>query len=204
MSAHYDGAVSSTEIPASPRALRDKGLRERRVRAAKSARNVVELNRLVWRISRREGCEDQLPYLDPTYGGVDADVLILLKAPQADADPARGLGRLISLDNDDETAATLFEMFQRLGLDRSQCVAWNMCPFPITQFDPTDEELLRGRNDFKEFVRLLAHPRVVVALGAKVRNGWIKHSFDDLIPGADVIFGPSPAAPGIDLSLIHI
>lgn len=187
-------------MPASPRALHDQNLRELRVRQAKSAPNVVELNRLVWRISKREGCEGRLPYLDPTYGGVDAEIIILLKAPQADADPVKGPDRLISLDNDDDPASTLFTLFQNLGLDRSRCVAWNICPFPIEQFDPNDQELVKGREDFKSFIGLLANPRVVLALGAKVRDGWIKHSFDDLVPGAHVIFAPSPAAPGIDRS----
>ena len=109
----------SPEIPASPRALQDQNLRELRVRQAQSAPNVVELNRLVWRISKRERCEGRLPYLDPTYGGVDAEIIILLKAPQADADPVKGPDRLISLDNDDDPASTLFALFQTLGLDRS-------------------------------------------------------------------------------------
>ncbi|WP_279100775.1 hypothetical protein [Gordonia bronchialis] len=188
----------SPEIPEGPRALHDQELRELRVRQAQSAPHVIELNRLVWRIGKRERCEGRLPYLDPTYGGVDAEIIILLKAPQADANPVKGPDRLISLDNDDDPASTLFTLFQTLGLDRSRCVAWNICPFPIKQFDPNDQELVKGREDFKSFIGLLANPRVVLALGAKVRDGWIKHSFDDLVPGAQVIFAPSPAAPGID------
>ena len=188
----------SQEIPASPRALHNQNLRKLRIRQAQSAPHIIELNRLVWRISKREGCEGRLPYLDPTYGGVNAGIIILLKAPQADADPVKGPDRLISLDNDDDPASTLFTLFQTLGLDRSRCVAWNICPFPIEQFNPNDQELVKGRKDFKSFVELLVNPRVVLALGAKVRDGWTKHSFDDLIPHAEVIFGPSPAAPGIN------
>ena len=136
-------------------------------------------------------------------GGVDAEIIVLLKAPQADTDTVKRTDRLISLDNDADPASTLFTLFQVLGLDRSRCVAWNawnICPFPIEQFDPNDQELVKGREDFKSFIGLLANPRVVLALGAKVRDGWIKHSFDDLVPGAQVIFAPSPAAPGIDRS----
>ncbi|MGV9860864.1 hypothetical protein ACWDTD_19740 [Gordonia sp. NPDC003425] len=79
--------MNGLEIPNAPGTLRADALRELRVRLAQKESNVVELNRLVWRISKRENCERRLPYLDPTYGGVNADVVLLLKAPQADADP---------------------------------------------------------------------------------------------------------------------
>ncbi|ANZ25171.1 hypothetical protein A4U64_11165 [Rhodococcus sp. WB1] len=170
----------------------------RRLEQAKQASSVLELNRLVWRISKREGYTDRLPYLDPTYGGVDADVILLLKAPQADADPRRGTGRLISLDNDDEVAATLFDLFLELGIDRGRCVAWNLCPFPISKFDPDDAEIIRGKDDFKSFSELIHHPQSVLVLGSVVRDGWKKHSFDDVMPDAHVVFGPSPSPPGIN------
>ncbi|WP_172398719.1 hypothetical protein [Gordonia sp. i37] len=184
-------------LPTSPRALRDPELRRRRVDEAKTVESVLELNRLVWRISRRERCEDRLPYLDPTYGGVNADVIVLLKAPQADADPRRGEGRLISLDNDDDVAAVLFDLFAELGIDRSRCVGWNICPYPTVGFDPNSDELSRGRGDFDAFLRLLTRPKAILVLGSAVRRGWLDHSFDELL-GSEmrVVFGPSPY--GID------
>ncbi len=190
--------MSLPAVPSSPRALSDPALRAQRTDQAKQAPSVLELNRLVWKISKSENTTDRLPYLDPTYGGVDADVIVLLKAPQADADPSRGTDRLISLDNDDEVAATLFDMFAELGIDRSRCVAWNMCPFQIDQFEPNDHEIVRGRKYFAAFVNLLRRPRAVLALGSTVRRGWRQHSFGDVIPGAHVVFGPSPSPPGID------
>ncbi|WP_156665389.1 uracil-DNA glycosylase family protein [Rhodococcus phenolicus] len=190
--------MSSPGYPSSARALKDDALRLQRIQQAKVAPSVVELNRLVWRISEREKCTDRLPYLDPTYGGVDADVILLLKAPQADADPDRGPARLISLDNDDRVAATLFDLFRELGIDRRRCVAWNICPFPIDKFDPDDDEFVRGREDFRAFVDLIRHPKTVLVLGAKVRDGWRAHSFGAVTPGTRVVFGPSPSPPGIN------
>ncbi|MFI6754143.1 hypothetical protein ACIBF4_03940 [Rhodococcus coprophilus] len=185
-------------VPTSSRGLKDSGLRLRRLEQAKQAPSVLELNRLIWKISKREDRTDRLPYLDPTYGGVDADVILLLKAPQADADPKRGAGRLISLDNDDEVAATLFDLFCELGIDRRRCVAWNMCPFQIKKFDPDEDEIARGRADFGAFTKLIRHPRAVLVMGGKVREGWIKHSFGAVVPGTRVVFGPSPSPPGIN------
>ncbi|MGW0017590.1 hypothetical protein ACWDUD_04625 [Rhodococcus sp. NPDC003382] len=190
--------MSNPRYPSSARALKDDALRVQRIQQAKEAPSVVELNRLVWRISQREHRTDRLPYLDPTYGGVDADVILLLKAPQADADPNRGPSRLISLDNDDRVAATLFDLFRELEIDRRRCVAWNICPFQIRRFDPDDDELARGREYFRAFVELIHHPKSVLVLGAKVQDGWRAHSFGAVTPATRVVFGPSPSPPGID------
>lgn len=190
-----------TGLPTEARALRDPALRDERVHLAKRDASVVELNRLIWRISRREdtgGClQDRLPYLDPTYGGVDADVIVLLKAPQADADPRRGAGRLISLDNNDSTAETLFDLFKELSIDRTRCVAWNICPFPLREFDPAEDELRKGKEDFRSFLGLLKHPKTVLALGAAVGRGWHEYSFGSVDPNLRVVCGPSPSPPGI-------
>lgn len=190
--------MSGFEIPSSPRALSDDTLRAARLEQAKKTPAVLELNRLIWRISNCEGAPDTLPYLDPTYGGVDAKVILLLKAPQADADPRRGAGRLISLDNDDEVAATLFEMFRDLEIDRRRCVAWNICPFEIGQFNPSDTELAKGKTYFRSFIELLHRPHTVLVMGSKVRDGWEKHAFGEVSPGMNVVFAPSPSPPGID------
>ncbi|WP_232715211.1 uracil-DNA glycosylase family protein [Gordonia metallireducens] len=182
-------------LPVSARALRVSTLRRERLRLAKSDPSVVELNRLIWRISRREDKEDRLLYLDPTYGGVDADVVVLLKAPQAD--PCRGAGRLISLDNNDSTAETLFDLFKELSIDRTRCVAWNICPFPLREFDPDEGELRKGKEDFRKFLGLLKHPKTVLVLGAAVGRGWHEHSFGSIDPNLRVVCGPSPSPPGI-------
>ena len=195
---HSDPAVVP---PSAARALRASTLREERLRLAKTAPSVVEINRLIWRISRREDTDgrlqDRLPYLDPTYGGVDADVIVLLKAPQADADPSRGAGRLISIDNNDSTAETLFDLFIELSIDRARCVAWNICPFPLREFDPAEDELRRGKEDFRSFLGLLKHPKTVLVLGAAVGRGWHEHSFGSIDPNLRVVCGPSPSPPGI-------
>lgn len=190
--------MSDFEIPSSPRALSDDRLRAARLEQAKKTPAVLEINRLIWRISNWERKRDRLPYLDPTCGGVDAEVVLLLNAPQADADPGRGAGRLISLDNDDEVAATLFEMFRDLGIDRRRCVAWNICPFEIDQFDPTDTDFAKGKTYFRSFMELIHRPRTVLVMGSKVRDGWEKHSFEEVSPGMNVVFGPSPSPPCID------
>lgn len=179
------------------RGLWDETLRARRFQEAQTNRSVLQLNRLIWRISRDIGRPGDLPYLDPTFGGVDADVVLLLKAPQADAAPSRGGSRLISLDNDDVGAANLFAIMRDLGIDRRRCVAWNICPFPVASFDPTPEEFVRGRRYFKDFIDSIESPEVILTLGSVVRVGWMEHSFAELARGCRVVHGPSPSPPGI-------
>lgn len=188
--------VCDCTYPTSPRALCDPALREYRFEQALRDHSVAELNNLVLLISRDAGCEGELAYLDPTYGGVDAEVILLLKAPQADADRRRGRRRLISLDNDDEVAATLFELLNELGVDRKRLVAWNICPFPIKNFDPSGVEFEKGKEEFRRFTELLRHPKKVVVMGSATGKGWREHSFDGVAPGLDPIFAPSPS--GID------
>jgi predicted nucleic acid-binding protein len=184
--------------PSSPRALNDGALRAYRLEQAKRDPAVLEINRLVWRISKRENREGKLAYLDPTFGGIDAEVVLLLKAPQADADVRRGSGRLLSLDNDDDVAATLFELLGELGVDRKRFVAWNMCIFPIRNFDPSDEEFVKGKEDFRSFVAHLRRPKTIVVMGSAIRKGWHDHDFTSVAPGLRTVFTPSPSPPGID------
>ncbi|WP_375003934.1 uracil-DNA glycosylase family protein [Gordonia sp. PS3] len=124
----------------------------------------------------------------------------MLKAPQADADPKLGDQRLISLDNDDEGAAHLFQLMRDLGVDRQRCVPWNICPFPLppSRFDPSPEEFERSRPYFDKFMDLIEAPEVVLVLGAAARRGWQQHDFVDLARGCRVVYGPSPSPPGID------
>ena len=71
--------------------MNDGALRAYRLEQAKRDPAVLEINRLVWRISKRENREGKLAYLDPTFGGIDAEVVLLLKAPQAGDDNGEGL-----------------------------------------------------------------------------------------------------------------
>ena len=86
------------------------------------AQNVEPINRLVDEIGQVCGVAN-LPHLDPTFGGVNASVLFMLKAPEADANPDLLGRRFLSLDNDDIVAARMFETCRRFDMDRAYLAA---------------------------------------------------------------------------------
>ncbi|WP_129978071.1 hypothetical protein [Rhodococcus sp. Q1] len=182
------------QIPRFPRAMRQPSVRADRA-AHIYAPHVEPINRLVDTISNERQVEN-LPYLDPTFGGTEASVLLMLKAPEADADPSRSGARFLSLDNDDPVAARIFEACSKEGIDRSSLVAWNICPFPIVGSVPNAEELRRATPYNMQLLSLLPELKAVVLLGVPAKSGWKRCGFR--VPGAEIIEGASPSAPGIN------
>lgn len=181
-------------IPRFPRAMRDPAVRSARA-ADVYAPHVAPINRLVDAIGLDLGVAN-LPYLDPTFGGIDASVLLMLKAPEADADPGRSGPRFLSLDNDDPVAARIFDTCHEVGLERSHLAAWNICPFPISAGTPNAREYNQAMPYNRQFLSLLPNLRTVVLLGAPARDGWARFGLRAV--GAEIFVGASPSPPGIN------
>lgn len=84
--------------------------------------HVAELTQLVERIRQARGGGNSVPWFDPERGGRHAEVLLLFEAPGARAvgsGPARpnrpGSG-FISPDNNDDSAAAVFQLESEAGL----------------------------------------------------------------------------------------
>jgi hypothetical protein len=108
-----------------PKALRDPRLVAQR-RGMLHEPHVRDLTEFVEDLRRRRlGAE--IPYFDPADGGIAARVLLLLQAPGA---KATGSG-FVSRDNPDETAANIWAMSREVGLNRTDCVIWNVCPWYV-------------------------------------------------------------------------
>lgn len=91
------------ELPRRARALEDPAVRTQRAAVADRAPHVRPLNGLVDEIGADLGVAN-LSYVDPLYGGIQAELLMILTAPKADADPGRRGRRFLSADNNDPTA----------------------------------------------------------------------------------------------------
>ncbi|MGK8511378.1 uracil-DNA glycosylase family protein [Nocardia asiatica] len=182
-------------IPAHPRALRERRIRRERAAAAIEMPHVRALNQLIDRIEADTGFEN-LPYIDPLFGGVAAELLFVLKAPEGDASPDLRDRRFLSWDNDDVGAENFFRTCAAAGLDRARCTAWNACPFPITGGAPTRSELGRAEPYTRRMLGMLPQLRVVVLLGSPAQHAWRKMS----LTGGDiqVVHGASPSPPGIN------
>lgn len=187
-------AASTLSVPTVPRTMSQPRVREQRANS-RYLPHVEPINRLVDRIAADRNVRN-LPYLDPTFGGTNARVLLVMKAPEADANPRRAGTRFLSMDNDDDGAENVFEACSRFGLDRSELAAWNVCPFPIRQGRPSDDELAAAAVYHRELLTLMPNLKVVVLLGQSAREGWPsgiagRH-------GCMVLEGASPSPPGVN------
>jgi len=151
------------ESSAEPRAHREAAFL-----AAKRARldepHVAGLNALAAQVER--STRRPAPRVDPDSGGSRARVLLLLETPSVAGTYGSGL---ISLDNDDATAANLLRAVQEAALPREELIVWNAVPWfvgtPERGVTPTAAELRLGRTWLTPFLTLLPRLEVVVALG---------------------------------------
>ncbi|MGN6242142.1 MAG: uracil-DNA glycosylase family protein [Motilibacteraceae bacterium] len=143
------------------------------VLAAKQRRlwesHVAPVNRLVEKIAASG--KGDVPYIDPDSGGVGGKVLFLLEAPARAA--AHGSG-MLSADNDDGTAAHIWEAYQRSGLPRDWGVHWNAVPWYVGTAERitavTRAEVEEGRQWLLQLLDLLPDLRVLLAMGVPARR----------------------------------
>ncbi|MBD8505066.1 uracil-DNA glycosylase [Hoyosella sp. G463] len=182
-------------IPSAPRTLESHAVRAERAARIRDP-HVEPINSLIDEIARAIGYP-ALPYIDPTFGGTQARALMVLKAPEADADPDKAGTRLLSIDNDDTGAANLFDAFARHGIDRTDITPWNICPFPIAGDNPTAAERREAAPYTRKLLAMLPNLKFVVTLGAAARDGWkprLLHPYRQLT----IMAGASPSPPGIN------
>jgi hypothetical protein len=108
-----------------PKALRDLQLVAQR-RGMLHEPHVRGLTEFVEDLQRQRPSAE-IPFFDPADGGIAARVLFLLEAPGPNA---TGSG-FVSRDNPDETAANIWTMSREVGLNRTECVIWNVCPWYV-------------------------------------------------------------------------
>jgi len=168
--------------------LRDPEVQARRRELLESEPDVQPLSRWLadWH-ERNPG--RRCPDFDPVSAGVSAEILVILQAPA----PVEGedLG-FVSLDNDDQTSANLWQAFDEAGLDQRDVLVWNMVPWVREAGEPpSPADLGRGAGAVRELLKELYRRRVVVLAGAKAKQAWNKH-----VPSPDVqvIEVPLPAA----------
>jgi uracil-DNA glycosylase len=107
-----------------------------------------------------------VPFVDPDSGGIHGKVLLLLEAPARAA--AHGSG-MLSADNDDATAAHVWEAYDHSKLPRDWGVHWNAVPWYVGKKETiravTAAEILEGRGWLVQMLDLLPELRVLLTLG---------------------------------------
>jgi uracil-DNA glycosylase len=156
------------DLTSGPRANRDSGIIKTKL-ARLDEPHIVPISRLVDEIRALAGRD--VPYVDPTLGGVDAEVLFLLETP---ARAAALKITMLSPDNDDAPAANIWEFYRASGLPRERCVHWNAVPW----FLGDDRGARRAERPEIEsalpwlarLVDLLPRLRLVVTMGEIARQ----------------------------------
>jgi hypothetical protein len=146
------------------RAMQDPHVRAERL-AARYEGRVEALNRFVDEL-RAERRRDDIPYLDPACGGVEARLLTLLMDPGPMAHGRQAASGMLSWDNDDPTAAEMASQFEAAGIPWELAVPWNASPWP----GGADREL--ADLALVRFVKLLPNLKVCVTCGGDATAAW--------------------------------
>jgi uracil-DNA glycosylase len=162
-----------------PKSFRQPAVVARR-KAMLELPHVAPLTRFVEELRQSLGRSDSVPYFDPVSGGVEARVLFLARDPG----PATMRSGIISINNDDPSAKTMWELQRKVGLARSDSNYWNTVPWilehPTKQKvggtpemrGPTLAEIRDARIWFDRLISLLPRLRVVVCLGRDAQRGF--------------------------------
>lgn len=151
-----------------PKTLRFKQIREER-QSGLCAPHITSLTRFVEELRQLKGADFCIPYFDPHDGGVNAKVLFLLEAP---GPKAKGSG-FVSRDNPDETAKNIWTMSREAGLNRTDSVIWNVCPWyvgtPSRIRAVKVAEVRESENALRSLLVHLAELRCVALVGRKAQ-----------------------------------
>lgn len=134
-----------------------------RKRDAIKSRRVKALNQLVEQLRKTHR---GVPWFDPCDGGKDARVLLLLESPGPEAEE----NAFVSRENDDPTARCVAVVFDGVGIDRRQMVAWNVVPWPRRSLKVDD--LREAAPCTIKLLGLLPKLRAVVLMGNKALRAW--------------------------------
>jgi hypothetical protein len=163
---------------AGPRSLRDPAEVSRRqdlLRTAPTASPLTDWVDDLIEARLAHGLPAEIPYIDPLDAGTAARVLIVLEAPGPKTNafnevPGSGF---ISSDNDDATAANLWQARSKAGLVED-VVIWNAVPWYLgpTKRKPRVAEKRIGGAILRELAQMLPELHTVVPLGDHAKDTW--------------------------------
>lgn len=138
------------------------------------APHVADLNQLADEIAEWQGLpRGRVPYVDPDLGGVRADIFGLASDPGPRAVVYRGGSGLLSMENNDESAAFCHDEYYRVGVPLTRVVHWNAVPFPVLKGGrPNRDERRAAQRWLPRVLALLPEVRVIVLFGNVAEQLW--------------------------------
>jgi hypothetical protein len=167
--------------------------------------HVAPLNAWVRQLRVACGGGESVPWFDPAGGGIHAPIVMLLEAPgprsvgPGSPRPAEKGSGIISVDNNDQTAATCHRYLSEAGIRRDQVLSWNIVPWYVGDGSRiravNTADLAKARPYLGQFLALLEWPRVVLLCGRKAQEGWARA--EPRFSGV-VIDTPHPSVRGLN------
>lgn len=111
-----------------------------------------------------------LPYVAPLHGGVNARVLNVLRDPGPKTQELGGSG-MICIENDDQTAAAMYELMEQAGMTPADLTPWNAYPWYINR-SPSDEEIAEASPTLTGLIDLMPNLEIVLLQGRDAQAAW--------------------------------
>lgn len=189
------GAGQRAPTVSAIRPMRDPAVRASRL-ARRYEAHVAPINRDIVDELRKQPGNEGTPYTDPEAGGVDAELLFLLRDPGPKAAGNVSSSGLLSWDNDDDTAELCAEQFERAGIPWRAAVPWNVVPWPRATI--RDSDWRAGRAVLARLLAVSPRLKCVMPLGIEVAREWALLAQTDAHAASLVVFrGPHPSRRGL-------
>jgi hypothetical protein len=133
--------------------------------------HVRPINELVDQL--REQGRGWMPYIAPLYGGVEAEMLSILRDPGPMTNAALDGSGFLCLENDDPAAELFATLLAEAGIAPSRMTPWNAYPWYINR-KPNTAELTAGLDPLRRLLGLLPRLRVVMLNGGDAQTLWRK------------------------------
>jgi len=133
--------------------------------------HVAPINALIDEL--REQGRGWVPYVAPIYGGVEAEMLSVLRDPGPMTNAAGNGSGFLCLENDDPAAELFATLLADSGIAPSQMTPWNAYPWYINR-KPSAAELAAGLHPLRRLLGLLPRLRVVMLNGSDAQSLWRK------------------------------
>ena len=132
--------------------------------------HVRPLTQLVYNIRFERLLKADVPYFDPSDGGVNAEVLFVLEAPG----PKAVCSGFVSCDNPDPTAANFKSILAEAEIDRCRIAIWNIVPWYLGENGNIRHakaaDLEAGRSYLERLIILLPNLKAVVMVGRRAQH----------------------------------
>jgi len=113
-----------------------------------------------------------MPMVAPLHGGVDAQILSVLRDPGPKTQEGSGSG-FLCIENDDPTAETQCNLFEEYGISARQVLPWNAYPWYINRA-PNAAEKNAGAEVIQELISLIPTLKVVLLQGNDAVDVWAR------------------------------